>query len=103
MVKASVTDIKPGTYVGAAPYLRLMAACGAIEVHIFPQSRCAAWVRPSPWDLQPQATLTNANVEQMVTRTDGHAHREVQDGEKKLVVTPRKLSWSPMRRATRRT
>jgi len=42
-----------------------------------------------PWDLRPGATMTNANVEHMVTGVDGHTLSvKYKDGEKKLVVPP---------------
>ena len=42
-----------------------------------------------PWDLEPQATMTNANVEAAVTGVDGQTlTMKYKDGEKKLVVTP---------------
>jgi hypothetical protein len=40
-----------------------------------------------PWDLQPQSTMTNANVEQVVSAVDGRTLRlKYKDGEKKITV-----------------
>lgn len=89
MVKASVTDIKPGTYVGASAMPQADGSLRAIEVHIFPEAMRGAGEGHRPWDLQPQSTMTNANVEQMVTGTDGHTLTvKYKDGEKKIMVTP---------------
>lgn len=89
MAKASITDIKPGTYVGASALPHTDGSLRAIEIHIFPESMRGAGEGHRPWDLQPQATMTNANVEQMVTGSDGHTLTvKYKDGEKKLVVTP---------------
>lgn len=89
MVKASVTDIKPGIYVGSTAIPQADGSLRAIEVRIFPESMRGAGEGHRPWDLQPQATMTNANVEQMVTGSDGHTLIvKYKDGEKKLVVTP---------------
>jgi hypothetical protein len=40
-----------------------------------------------PWDLQPQSTMTNANVEQVVSTVDGRTLTlKYKDGEKKITV-----------------
>jgi hypothetical protein len=42
-----------------------------------------------PWDLQPQSTMTNANVEQIVSAVDGRTLTlKYKDGEKKITVGP---------------
>jgi hypothetical protein len=42
-----------------------------------------------PWDLQPKSTMTNANVEQVVTGVDGHTLTvKYKDGDKKIIVPP---------------
>jgi hypothetical protein len=43
----------------------------AVEVHIFPESMRGTREGHYPWDLQPQSTMTNANVEQVVSAVDG--------------------------------
>ena len=89
LVKASLADIKPGTYLGASGMPQADGSQRAIEVHIFPEAMRGAGDGHRPWDLQPQATMTNANVEQRVTGRDGEVLTvKYRDGEKKLVVTP---------------
>jgi len=39
----------------------------AVEVHIFPESMRGTGEGHYPWDLRPQSTMTNANVEQIVS------------------------------------
>jgi hypothetical protein len=58
----------------------------AIEVHIFPEAiRGAGGHRP--WDLRPQSTMTNANVEQAASAVDGQTLTlKYKDGEKRIVV-----------------
>jgi hypothetical protein len=42
-----------------------------------------------PWDLSPQTTMTNANVEQLVSGVDGQTlSLKYKDGEKKIIVSP---------------
>jgi len=42
-----------------------------------------------PWDLRPQSTMTNANVEQTAAVVDGQTLTlKYKDGEKKVLVPP---------------
>jgi len=44
-------------------------------------------VTANQWDLRPQSTMTNANVEQVVTAVDGQTLTlKYKDGEKKIFV-----------------
>jgi hypothetical protein len=59
----------------------------AIEVHIFPEARRGAGEGHRPWDLVPNSTMTNANVEQLVTSVDGPMlTMKYKEGEKKISV-----------------
>ncbi len=61
----------------------------AVEVHIFPESMRGTGEGHYPWDLQPQSTMTNAKVEQVVSAVDGRTLTlKYKDGEKKITVTP---------------
>lgn len=89
MVKASMADIKPGMFVGATAMPGDGDSLRAVEVHIFPEAMRGAGEGHRPWDLRPQSTMTNANVDTIVTGVDGHTlTMRYKDGEKKLVVTP---------------
>ena len=89
VVKASMSDLKPGMFVGATATPGAGDSLQAMEVHIFPEAMRGAGEGHRPWDLKPQSTMTNANVETMVTGVDGHTlTMKYKDGEKKLVVTP---------------
>lgn len=43
------------------------------------------------WDLQPQSTMTNANVEKVVTAVDGQADKSDLKGGARVFVTAAKL------------
>jgi len=89
IVKASLADIKQGSFVGVTGMPQADGSQRAIEVHIFPESMRGTGEGHYPWDLRPGATMTNANVEHMVTGVDGHTLSvKYKDGEKKLVVPP---------------
>jgi len=89
MVKASMADIKPGMFVGSTAMPGPDGSLRAVEVHIFPESMRGTGEGHRPWDLKPQATMTNANVEAAVAGVNGHTlTMKYKDGEKTLVVTP---------------
>jgi len=89
IVKASLSDIKQGSFVGVTGMPQADGSQRAIEVHIFPESMRGTGEGHYPWDLRPGATMTNANVEHMVTGVEGHTLSvKYKDGEKKLVVPP---------------
>ena len=59
----------------------------AVEVHIFPESMRGTGEGHYPWDLRPQSTMTNANVEQIVSAVDGRTLTlKYKDGEKRITV-----------------
>jgi hypothetical protein len=89
IVKASLADIKQGGYVGVTGMPQPDGTQRAIEVHIFPEAMRGTGEGHRPWDLQPQSTMTNANIEQSVTGVDGQTLTlKYKDGETKVVVPP---------------
>jgi hypothetical protein len=89
IVKASMADIKPGTFVGATAMPASDGSLEAVEVHIFPEAMRGTGEGHRPWDLAPQTTMTNANVETAVTGVKGQTLTlKYKDGEKTLQVTP---------------
>jgi hypothetical protein len=89
MVKASLTDIKPGTFVGVTGLPQPDGSQKAVEVHIFPEAMRGTGEGHRPWDLRPQSTMTNANVEEAVTGVNGQTLTlKYKDGEKKVIVSP---------------
>ena len=87
VVKASLSDIKQGSFVGVTAMPRADGSQSALEVHIFPEAMRGTGEGHYPWDLRPQSTMTNANVEQVVTATDGQTLTlKYKDGEKKIFV-----------------
>jgi len=90
IVKASISDIKPGSFVGVTGMPQADGSQKAIEVHIFPEAMRGTGEGHYPWDLQPKSTMTNAsvvNIEQTVTEVDGRVlSMKYKDGEKKIMV-----------------
>ena len=89
IVKASLSDIKQGSFVGSTGMPQADGSQKAIEVHIFPEAMRGTGEGHYPWDLRPQSTMTNANVEQTVAGVNGQMLTvKYKDGEKKILVTP---------------
>jgi hypothetical protein len=87
VVKASLSDIKQGSFVGVTAMPQADGSQSALEVHIFPEAMRGTGEGHYPWDLRPQSTMTNANVEQVVTAVDGQTLTlKYKDGEKKIFV-----------------
>jgi len=89
IVKASMSDIKQGSFVGVTGMPQPDGSQRALEVHIFPESMRGTGEGHRPSDLQPQSTMTNANVEQTVAGVDGQTlTMKYKDGAKKIIVPP---------------
>ena len=90
IVKASISDIKPGSFVGVTGMPLADGSQKAIEVHIFPEAMRGTGEGHYPWDLGPQRTMTNASVvsiEQTVAEVNGRVlSMKYKDGEKKIIV-----------------
>ena len=71
IIKASMSDIKQNSFVGVTAMPQPDGSLNAVEVHIFPEAMRGTGEGHYPWDLQPQSTMTNANVEQVVSAVDG--------------------------------
>ncbi len=86
--KASLADIKPGSYVGSTGMPQPDGSQRALEVHIFTEAMRGTGDGHYSWDLTPQSTMTNGNVEQSSVGTDGQTLTvKYKDGEKKIMVT----------------
>ena len=89
LIKASLADIKAGTYVGVAGMPQADSTQKALEVHIFPEAMRGTGDGHRGWDLQASSTMTNGNVEQTAASSDGQVLTlKYKDGEKKIVVAP---------------
>jgi len=89
VVNATTADIKPGSYVGVGAMPQPDGSQKAVEIHIFPEPMRGTGEGHYPWDLMPNSTMTNANVESTVVSNDGQELvMKYKDGEKKVVVPP---------------
>ena len=87
VVKASLSDIKQGSFVGVTAMPRADGSQSALEVHIFPEAMRGTGEGHYAWDLRPQSMMTNANVEQVGATVDGRTLTlKYKDGEQKIFV-----------------
>jgi hypothetical protein len=89
VVKASLADIKEGSYIGSGAMPQADGSQKAIEVHIFAESQRGTGEGHRPWDGAPNSTMTNGTAGNAVAGVDGSVIiLKYKDGEKKLIVTP---------------
>src|SRR6516225_10586002 len=89
VVKASLGDVKPGSYVGIASLPQADGTQKALELLIFPEAMRGVGEGHYGWDLQPTSMMTNGNVEQTVTAKEGQTLTvKYKDGEKQIAVPP---------------
>jgi hypothetical protein len=88
VVRASLADIKQGSFVGTSAIPQPDGTLKALEVHIFPESQRGTGEGFRPWDLQPGSTMTNATVTSSVNSVDGNTLTLTYKGGEKKVVVP---------------
>jgi hypothetical protein len=89
IAKTSLSEIKPGSYIGVSALPQPDGSQKAFAIHIFPEAMRGAAEGHRPWDQRPNSTMTNATVAQTVTTVDGQViDVKYKDGEKKVVVPP---------------
>src|SRR5262245_46904170 len=59
LVKASLADIKPNSFVGSTAMPQSDGTWKAVEVHIFPEEMRGTGEGDRPYDYKPQSTMTN--------------------------------------------
>jgi Domain of unknown function (DUF5666) len=89
VVKASLSDIKPGSFIGVTGMPQPDGSQKAVEVHIFPEAMRGTGEGFRPWDLMPNSTMTNATVDNQVANVDGQTLTlKYKDGVQKITVSP---------------
>ncbi|HEY2022657.1 hypothetical protein [Paraburkholderia sp.] len=83
---ASVSDIKPDSYVGTAAIPQADGTLKALEVHVFPASMRGAGEGHRAWDLGANSTMTNGTVGSLVGSTGRTITVKYKEGEKKVVI-----------------
>src|SRR5580658_9212333 len=87
VVKKSLADIKAGEFVGITAMPQPDGTQKAVEIHIFPEALRGTGEGHRPWDLVPNSTMTNANIDSEVEIADGQKLvLKYKDGEKTFIV-----------------
>jgi len=89
VVKASLSDIKEGSFIGSGAMPQADGSQKALEVHIFAESQRGTGEGHRVWDGAPNSTMTNGTVGSAVTGVEGPVITvRYKDGEKKIMVPP---------------
>lgn len=89
LVKASLADIKPGSFVGSTAMPEQDGSWKAVEVHIFPEAMRGTGEGDRAYDYKPKSTMTNGTVDASVAKVSGSTMTlKYKEGEKKIDVTP---------------
>jgi hypothetical protein len=97
LVKASLVDIKPGSFVGSTAMPEADGHWKAVEVHIFPEAMRGTGEGDRPYDYKPKSTMTNGTVGNLTYGTVGKDVANAngatltltyKEGDKKIDVVP---------------
>jgi hypothetical protein len=96
MVKASLKDLTPDTYIGVTAMPQADGSQKAIAIHIFQENQRGTGEGFRPWDLQPGSTMTNAAIATSVAGSDGQVvtvryKEKDKAGEQRVIVTPQTI------------
>ena len=87
IAKTSLSEIKPGSYIGVSAMPQPDGSQKAFAIHIFPEKMRGVAEGHRPWDQRPNSTMTNATVAQTVKGVEGQViDVKYKDGEKKVMV-----------------
>ena len=83
-----LADIKPGSFVGTTTITGTDGKLTATEVHVFPESARGTGEGHYAWDLGPNSSMTNANVDTVVEGTSGRNLKLSYKGGSNEVTVP---------------
>lgn len=87
VVKAKMSDITVGKYVGIAAVPQGGDAEKALEMLVFPEAARGSGEGHYPWDLAPGSMMTNMTIAEAVDKVDGRALTlKHKDGETRIAV-----------------
>ncbi len=87
--KVEASEITAGKYVGVTAFPTKDGGLRAVAIMLFPDAAKGTAEGHHPWDLAPEATMTNATVDGVVTAGNGSTIKlKYKDGEKIVTVTP---------------
>ncbi len=88
VVPLGMDALKPGAFIGTTAVPGPDGKLKAIEVHVFPEAMRGTGEGHRDWDLQPGSSMTNANVDAVVTATNGRQLQLSYKGGNTMVEVP---------------
>lgn len=88
VVKSSMSEIKPGVFIGTATAPGSDSTLRSMEVVVFPDSMKGTGEGHYPWDLPGSTMMTNATVTHAVKSVDGQMVTMAYKGGEKQVEIP---------------
>ena len=90
VVPATLSDVKPSSFIGVAAMPGENGEQKAMEVHIFPEAMRGTGEGFRPFDLAPGSTMTNGNIDARVDATTGPKLTVTyKGGQQTIVVDPK--------------
>src|SRR5580698_2232577 len=86
--RIKLSDIKPGSFIGTAATTGVDGKMTATEVHVFDESARGTGEGHRAFDLGPNSTMTNANVDSVVQATNGNVLQLSYKGGSNTVTVP---------------
>lgn len=87
VLPTDISKLRPGAYIGTAAMPQPDGTLRALEVVVFPEDARGTGEGHFPWDLEPESTMTNATVADLVATPQGRTLTlKYPNGEKKVVV-----------------
>ena len=87
VVKRSLADVKVGSFVGITAMPEPDGSQRAVEIHIFPEAMRGTGEGHRPWDLMPNSSMTNADVDSVVVGANARQLvLKYKGGEQKFTV-----------------
>lgn len=89
IVRASMADIKKGSFIGVGARTSSGGELQAVQVVIFPEAMRGTGEGHRPWAVLPEATMTNATVAETVTQVGGGSVTlTYPGGEQRIAIPP---------------
>lgn len=86
IVRAQITDIRSGSYIGTAAIPQPDGTLRALEVQVFPERMRGVGEGSRPYDLRPHSTMTDGTAGDVVGTQGRTLTLHYKGGEKQLIV-----------------
>ncbi|RXT48055.1 hypothetical protein B6S44_23520 [Bosea sp. Tri-44] len=88
VVKASMADIRKGSFVGVGARPQAGGGLAAVQVFIFPEAMRGTGEGHKPWGVLPDSTMTNATVAETVSQVEGGSVTLTYPGGEQTIAIP---------------